>query len=102
MSLNQTDLSVRLQLLGCKYSELANTYADNLKYGQKCANSNLKNLLLLNSLIEILECYTIPYYIDNILIDRNCFTSEQIESLLDKISKLINQQFQPLGFEYED
>lgn len=60
-NLNQIDLNVRLQLLGCKYSELANIYANNLKYGLKCAPSNLSKLLLLNAIIEILECYRLPY-----------------------------------------
>lgn len=61
MNINQVDLIVRLQLAGCKYSELANTYANNLKYGMKCSKKNLQNLFLLNSLLEILECYTIIY-----------------------------------------
>lgn len=57
-NLNLTDLLVRLQLSGCKYGELANRFADDLKYGKKCAHTNMRNLLLLNAYIELLECYT--------------------------------------------
>lgn len=57
MSISQTDLLVRLQLLGCKYGDLANTYANTLKWGMKCSKENLSKLIMLNTLIEILECY---------------------------------------------
>jgi hypothetical protein len=68
MSISQQDLDVRLQLTGCKYGELANRYANDLKYGKKCATTNGRDLALLNAYIEIMECYNTdearirPYY----------------------------------------
>lgn len=190
--LNQIDLNVRLQLAGCKYSELANSYATNLKYRMKCAPDNLRRLLLLNHLIEVLECYKIgsatsegtvtlnvlnagdvldilvdnisliggprsitssnisaissaiatyitantsyianydkrtisiigdctngvlSYYLkgaegssvtvtglDGGVCSNNCLKEEDVQSLLDKISKLICLCFEPIGFEYD-
>jgi hypothetical protein len=55
MSISQQDLTVRLQLTSCAYSKLANEFADNLKYGRKCAIDNEKTLLLLNAYIELIE-----------------------------------------------
>lgn len=57
MSISQQDLTVRLQLASCAYSELANSFANNLKYGRKCSIDNEKTLLLLNAYIELIECY---------------------------------------------
>lgn len=57
--LNQTDIDVRLQLTGCEFSELANTFANDLKYGRKCATTNQRNLLLLNAYIELIECLNV-------------------------------------------
>jgi hypothetical protein len=56
-AVSQQDLNVRLQLTGCAYSKLANEFANNLKYGRKCAIDNEKTLLLLNAYIELMECY---------------------------------------------
>lgn len=56
-NLTQQDLNVRLQLTSCAYSNLANSFANNLKYGRKCAVDNEKTLLLLNAYIELIECY---------------------------------------------
>lgn len=59
MSISQQDLDVRLQLTGCKYGELANRYANDLKYGKKCANTNGRNLALLNAYLELMGCYKV-------------------------------------------
>ncbi len=59
MSISQQDLDVRLQLTGCKYGELANRYANDLKYGKKCANTNGRNLALLNAYLELMGCYNV-------------------------------------------
>lgn len=56
---NQIDIDVRLQLIGCKYAELANIYANDLKYGRKCAKSNLKKLIILNAYIELIEKFKV-------------------------------------------
>lgn len=55
--MNQTDLNVRLQLTGCKYGELINSYITDLKYGRKCKSTDLHDLMLLNAYIELMECY---------------------------------------------
>jgi hypothetical protein len=57
--ISQQDLDVRMQLTGCKFSQLTNEFADNLKYGRKCIVENQRNLVLLNAYLELLECYKV-------------------------------------------
>ena len=56
-SINQQDLNVRLQLAGCKFSDLAQRFNKDLLYGRKCVTENRTDLMLLNVYLEILECY---------------------------------------------
>ncbi len=92
--LNQTDLDVRLQIAGCKYAEIANAYANTLKYGLKCSSDNLNKLLLLNGYIEILENYIVGS-------DKNCISEVEIQLICDNISKLIDYCFQWINFPYD-
>ena len=62
--ISQQDLDVRLQLTGCKFSQLTNEFADNLKYGRKCIVENQRNLVLLNAYLELLECYKVALIIE--------------------------------------
>lgn len=62
--ISQQDLDVRLQLTGCKFSQLTNEFADNLKYGRKCIVENQRNLVLLNAYLELLECYKVKLIIE--------------------------------------
>lgn len=64
--LSQQDLDVRMQLTGCKYGELVNTYVTNLKWGRKNACDNIKDLLLLNAYIELMECYNVATTVANV------------------------------------
>ena len=57
--ISQQDLDVRMQLTGCKFGQLTNEFADNLKYGRKCIVENQRNLVLLNAYLELLECYKV-------------------------------------------
>ena len=57
--ISQQDLDVRLQLTGCKLSELINTYVQDLKWGRKCSEKRLSDLILLNAYVELLECYQV-------------------------------------------
>lgn len=91
--ISQTDLIVRLQLLGCEYSELTSIFANNLKWGRKCANTEWKNLTLLGVYISFLE----DYHIDD---DVNCITEAQLLTMLDQASKLTKICFKPYGFNY--
>lgn len=84
--LNQVDLNVRLQLLGCKYSEIANTYANNLKYGMKCSRENLRKLLLLNALIDILECYDIIHDVGGVIEQNIATAGLQINNIVELFS----------------
>lgn len=61
--ISQQDLDVRMQLTGCKFSQLTNEFADNLKYGRKCIVENQRNLVLLNAYLELLECYKVALII---------------------------------------
>jgi hypothetical protein len=96
--ISQQDLDVRMQLTGCKFGQLTNEFADNLKYGRKCIVENQRNLVLLNAYLELLECYKVA----SGTIYKNCITEEQLALMLDKISKLINICFQPYDFTYTD
>ena len=56
---SQQDLDVRLQLAGCKYSDLAQRFNKDLLYGRKCVTENRTDLMLLNVYLEMLECYKV-------------------------------------------
>lgn len=62
--ISQQDLDVRMQLTGCKFGQLTNEFADNLKYGRKCIVENQRNLVLLNAYLELLECYKVTLIIE--------------------------------------
>ena len=62
--ISQQDLDVRMQLTGCKFGQLTNEFADNLKYGRKCILENQRNLVLLNAYLELLECYKVALIIE--------------------------------------
>jgi hypothetical protein len=53
-----------MQLTGCKFGQLTNEFADNLKYGRKCIVENQRNLVLLNAYLELLECYKVALIIE--------------------------------------
>lgn len=91
--ISHTDLIVRLQILGCEYSELTSIFANNLKWGRKCAKTEWKNLILLSVYISILE----DYHVNSTI---NCLTEDQLSTMLDKASKLTNICFKPYGFTY--
>lgn len=57
--ISQQDLDVRLQLSGCKFSELAQRFNRDLLYGRKCVTENRTDLMLLNVYLEMLECYKV-------------------------------------------
>lgn len=92
--LNQNDINVRLQLSCCKYAELVNAYANNLKYGIKICKDNVDKLILINGYIELLKKYKIGS-------DYNCVTEIEIQLICDRLSKLLNLCFKYIGFPYE-
>lgn len=57
--ISQQDLDVRLQLAGCKFSDLAQRFNKDLLYGRKCVTENRTDLMLLNVYLEMLECVKI-------------------------------------------
>ncbi len=65
--MTQTDLDVRLQLSGIKFSELSKRLANDLKYGKKCTLKHREDLLLLNIYIEMLECYDLCIPVEEVL-----------------------------------
>lgn len=96
--LNQTDLTVRLQLSGQKYSEMLSTYTDSLRYGRKDVLLLQSKLALLNRYIKILLDYTICGC--GIDCTNNCITEDEAQSVCDSISKVTGLCFQPIGFKY--
>lgn len=96
--LSKVDLLVRLQLSGQKYSELVSKYIDYIRFGKK--DNVLKNkLVLLDIYIELLLNYKICTCDTDCT--NNCITEEQAQLICDKISKLTNLCFQPIGFNYQ-
>lgn len=57
--ISQIDLTTRLQLSGCKFSDLAQRFNKDLLYGRKCVTENRTDLMLLNVYLEMLECYKV-------------------------------------------
>ena len=98
-TLSQLDLDVRLQLSGIAYSDLMSKYIDSLRLGKKDYLLLQSKLLALNIYIEILLGYSVSTCsVDNT--DYNCVTEEEAQLIFDKISKLTNICFQPIGFVY--
>lgn len=91
--MTKQDITVRLQLTACKCHELTNTFVNDLKYGRKCADNEWKDIIILNAYIKLLENY------DLAAID-NCITKDQLNIMLDKISKLTKICFKPKNFSY--
>ena len=97
-SLSSLDLLVRLQLSGQKYSEILNKYIDSLRWGKKDYKALENKLVLLGIYIELLQDFQVLEC--NYDQTNNCLTEEQAQLIADKISKLTNLCFQPLGFKY--
>lgn len=87
------DLDVRLQLSGCAYGTLANSYVNHLKHGHSCITGEKWSLFLLNVYLEILECHELAN-------DNSCFTDDEIKVIFDNISLLTGVCFKPLGYTY--
>ena len=97
-TLSKLDIKVRLQLSGQKYSEILSKYIDSLKWGKKNSILLETKLTLLGIYIELLLDYTT---LDNSPTPiNNCLTESQAQLITDKISKLTNICFQPIGFVY--
>lgn len=92
---NQNDVNVRLQLACCKYAELVNAYANNLKYGIKTCKDNINKLLLINGYIDILKKYKIGS-------SKNCVTETEIQLIGDKLGILLDLCFKYINFPYDD
>jgi len=88
---SELDITVRMQLAGEKFSEMMNTYANDLKWGRKC--NSFEDLFLLNAYLELVECYDIDS-------ENNCITEEELNKIFDNISKLTNIRFRPYGYSY--
>lgn len=90
--MTQQDIIIRLQLIGQQYSILANTFANNLKWGRKNIIKEYKLLIILSSYITLLEDYTVNGV--------NCITPLQLETLFSNTSKLTKICFLPYGYTY--
>jgi hypothetical protein len=93
MIYSEQDLTVRAQLIGIEYSNLVNTYVNDLKWGKKAAKTEWKKLILLQAYITLLENYDITS-------DKNCITETQLTTMLNQISKLTGLCFKPAGYTY--
>jgi len=92
--LTQLDINVYLQLSNSCYSSMSSSFANDLKYGRKCSESERLNMIILSVLIEILSCYHAGE-------TDNCYTEAEIQELIGNISSLTGIEFKPPGYSYE-
>jgi len=98
-NINSVDKTVILQLSGCAYSSLSDSFADSLKYGRNTQNAYRDKLFLLNAYIEILQCYQ-PLVDGLVTEDDNCVTETEMQEIIENISKLTGVCFPVLGTSY--
>lgn len=90
---NNQDILVRSQLISSKIGELGTDYTNKLKLGIRCINDCKTDILILSSVLELLSCYKTT-------LTDNCYTEDDLITLLDNISDKYDITFQPPGFEY--
>ena len=78
----------------CEFAKLINTFADDLKYGRKCAKKKKWELFLFMMYLDILYCHDI----DGL---NNCYTEDELKELFENISNFTKLCFQPYGFSYK-
>lgn len=93
-TLSQLDINTYLQLARCCYSDLSVVFANDLNYGRKCTIKDRLNLAMLGILLEILDGY-------NVGEDDNCYTEEEIQTLIQNIGILTGICFKPIGYSYQ-
>lgn len=89
--MTQEDLLVRIQLIGMKISSLGNQYATDLKLGKKCALKDRNDLIVLEGILQLLQC--IDVYNEN----SNCISNTELDTLLDGVSFKYDICFLPEG-----
>ena len=101
---SQTDIEARIRLSKDGYNTLLDKYINSIKMGRKCALEELNTLLVISTYIEILEDYYPLVCFDpsnsNFEYNNNCVSEEEIQLIADKLSKLINIEFKPAGYNY--
>lgn len=94
--ISQTDLTVRLQIFGIKYTDVLSEWIDALRYGKQSSLYLENDLFNINMIIEILKGFDVGNTTGN-----NCFTEDQLSLMLDNFSEKYNICFQPYGFNYK-
>lgn len=94
MTVSQQDIDVRLQLITCKYADLANKYSNALKWGLKESVYSWKKLILLDAYVSLIKDYDVNNP------TKNCITQDQLIVMFDKISEITNICFKPFNFTY--
>ncbi len=100
INLSQQDLNVRLQLTQCCISTLTNELLVKIKVGAKDVDCKLKDLQVVQEMLEALKCYNI--LTDEITETDNCLSEEQVQSMFDYIASKCKTCFQYPGFNYID
>ena len=104
-NLNQTDVDIRLQLLGRAIGDFGEKVARQLMYGQRDANKNLKKLKLGLCQLDVLRDYQIigKVIYDNTIEDGdNCITEEVAQSLFQTLSIEFNVCFPAIGTTFRE
>lgn len=97
--INSTDLSVRLQKISCAYKDKAVKIANDLAYGLPCANK-INDSIIITYFIEMLKCYDTTGTTEAELDDLNCISYEDLNNVLDWLSKKLDICFAPYGASY--
>ncbi len=99
-NLNQTDLDLRLQLLGMAISTFGTKVARQLKYNLKDANKNLKKLELGLAQLDVLIGYVVigtVVYANTIEDGDNCITEKEAQDMFETLSIEFDVCFPAIG-----
>ena len=100
INLTQNDLSYRLRTLQCCIGELTTKLLNKIKIGAKDIDCKLNELLVLQGMIEALNCYNV--LTDDVTEEDNCLTEIQVQSMFDYMNAKCNNCVQFPGFVYTE
>lgn len=97
--IDSTDLSVRLQKISCAYKDKAVVISNDLAYGLPCTDK-VNDSIIITYFIEMLQCYDVTGVTETELDELNCITYDNLNNVLDWLSKKLDICFAPYGAEY--
>ena len=96
--LNQTDITVRLQLTAIYIGSYGSEIANDFFLGKECADEKMRELMILVAYLDILGDYQpVTGIIEE---SDNCITEIEAQGIFEHISKLIEINFATIGTSY--